>query len=139
MPAGGPLPTALPGSQRRLAANLGSSLGSQGSRHGMACGTCAAAANPRPPSLLACWRIGQRHRALDKAATLKRITTHWMPELRRLGVHVPVMLVGCKSDIRPADQTLHQVEAAARAIAGALRPVFPAMEFWLGFLVIQGI
>ncbi|GAB4823148.1 hypothetical protein N2152v2_010194 [Parachlorella kessleri] len=46
--------------------------------------------------------------ALDKQQTLKRVTSYWMPELRRLGVHVPVMLVGCKSDIRPADQTLHQ-------------------------------
>ena len=53
--------------------------------------------------------------ALDRTATLKRVSTYWMPELRRLGVHVPVMLVGCKSDIRPADKTLHQVGRACLA------------------------
>ena len=47
--------------------------------------------------------------ALDNTATLRRVSSYWMPELRRLGVHVPVMLVGCKSDVRPADQSLHQV------------------------------
>jgi mitochondrial Rho GTPase 1 len=47
--------------------------------------------------------------SMEKPATLRRVSTYWMPELRRLGVHVPVLLVGCKSDIRPADSTLHQV------------------------------
>eukprot|EP00887_Chlorella_sp_A99_P007934 scaffold12.g7934.t1 len=46
--------------------------------------------------------------AMDKPDTLRRVSSYWMPELRRLGVHVPVMLVGCKSDIRPADNSLHQ-------------------------------
>lgn len=47
--------------------------------------------------------------SMDKPQTLRRVSTYWMPELRRLGVHVPVMLVGCKSDVRPADNSLHQV------------------------------
>lgn len=47
--------------------------------------------------------------SLDRPGTLRRISAYWLPELKRLGVHVPVMLVGCKSDARPADRTLHEV------------------------------
>jgi len=47
--------------------------------------------------------------SMDKPGTLRRVSSYWMPELRRLGVHVPVMLVGCKSDVRPADRSLHEV------------------------------
>lgn len=47
--------------------------------------------------------------AMDKPATLRRISSFWMPELRRLGITTPVVLVGCRSDARPADQSLHQV------------------------------
>lgn len=47
--------------------------------------------------------------SMEKPNTLRRVSSHWMPELRRLGLTVPILLVGCKSDIRPADQTLHQV------------------------------
>lgn len=38
-----------------------------------------------------------------------------LPNNHRLlqGVHVPVMLVGCKSDVRPADRSLHEVRLAA--------------------------
>ncbi|PRW57931.1 mitochondrial Rho GTPase 1-like isoform A [Chlorella sorokiniana] len=46
--------------------------------------------------------------SMDKPGTLRRVSSYWMPELRRLGVHVPVMLVGCKSDVRPADRSLHE-------------------------------
>lgn len=46
--------------------------------------------------------------AMDQPATLRRVSTHWIPELRRLGVEVPILLVGCKSDVRPADRSLHQ-------------------------------
>jgi GTPase SAR1 family protein len=35
-----------------------------------------------------------------RSVTLDRVTTYWMPELQRLGVQVPVILVGCKSDLR---------------------------------------
>ena len=47
--------------------------------------------------------------SMERPATLRRISSYWMPELRRLGVAVPVMLVGCKSDVRPADRSLHEV------------------------------
>lgn len=46
--------------------------------------------------------------AMDQPATLRRVSSHWMPEFRRLGVEVPILLVGCKSDLRPADRSLHQ-------------------------------
>ena len=46
--------------------------------------------------------------SMDKPQTLRRVSSHWLPELRRLGISVPVILVGCKSDVRPADQSLHQ-------------------------------
>ncbi|EIE18377.1 hypothetical protein COCSUDRAFT_38657 [Coccomyxa subellipsoidea C-169] len=41
--------------------------------------------------------------------TLNRITEVWVPELQRLGVKVPLLLVGCKSDLRPQDQNMQQV------------------------------
>lgn len=47
--------------------------------------------------------------SMENPQSLRRVSTHWMPELRRLGINVPIILVGCKSDIRPADQSLHQV------------------------------
>ena len=41
-------------------------------------------------------------------ASLRRVSSFWMPELKRLHVKVPVLLVGCKSDLRPADESLHK-------------------------------
>ncbi|WOH09180.1 hypothetical protein DCAR_0728635 [Daucus carota subsp. sativus] len=38
--------------------------------------------------------------ACDKPSTLDRISTFWLPELRRLEVRVPVIVVGCKLDLR---------------------------------------
>ena len=43
--------------------------------------------------------------------SLKRISDSWVPELQRMGVEVPYLLVGCKSDVRPPGQTLQQVGA----------------------------
>ncbi len=45
---------------------------------------------------------------MERLESLRRISSYWMPELKRLNVQVPVLLVGCKSDIRPADQSLHK-------------------------------
>ena len=41
--------------------------------------------------------------------SLKRISDSWVPELQRMGVEVPYLLVGCKSDLRQPGQTLQQV------------------------------
>lgn len=56
--------------------------------------------------------------SMDRPATLRRVSSYWMPELRRLGVHVPVMLVGCKSDVRPADRSLHEVRGPRAGLLG---------------------
>ena len=47
--------------------------------------------------------------ATDKPQTLARVRNYWMPELRRLGTSVPVVLVGTKSDLKPPDQELQEV------------------------------
>ncbi|XP_078444372.1 MIRO-related GTP-ase 1 [Wolffia australiana] len=38
--------------------------------------------------------------ACDRPATLERLSNFWLPELRRLDIKVPVILVGCKLDLR---------------------------------------
>ncbi|KAK6911535.1 Mitochondrial Rho GTPase 1/3, EF hand associated, type-1 [Dillenia turbinata] len=47
----------------------------------------------------------------DQPATLDRLSTFWLPELRRLEVKVPVIVVGCKLDLREDHQqvSLEQV------------------------------
>lgn len=49
--------------------------------------------------------------ACDQPATLDRLSTFWLPELRRLEVKVPVIVVGCKLDLRDEQQqvSLEQV------------------------------
>ncbi|CAL9135893.1 unnamed protein product [Musa acuminata var. zebrina] len=48
--------------------------------------------------------------ACDRPSTLDRLSTYWLPELRRLEVKVPVIVVGCKLDLRDEQQvSLEQV------------------------------
>ncbi|XP_010244210.1 PREDICTED: mitochondrial Rho GTPase 1-like [Nelumbo nucifera] len=49
--------------------------------------------------------------ACDRPETLDRLSTFWLPELRRLEVKVPVIVVGCKLDLRDDNQqvSLEQV------------------------------
>ncbi|KAG1338418.1 mitochondrial Rho GTPase 1 [Cocos nucifera] len=48
--------------------------------------------------------------ACDRPSTLDRLSTYWLPELRRLEVNVPVIVVGCKLDLRDEQQvSLEQV------------------------------
>ncbi|KAG0468484.1 hypothetical protein HPP92_017812 [Vanilla planifolia] len=48
--------------------------------------------------------------ACDRPASLDRLSTYWLPELRRLEVKVPIIVVGCKLDLRDEQQTsLEQV------------------------------
>ncbi|PIA44822.1 hypothetical protein AQUCO_01700429v1 [Aquilegia coerulea] len=48
--------------------------------------------------------------ACDQPETLDRLTTFWLPELRKLEVRVPVIVVGCKLDAREDTQvSLEQV------------------------------
>ncbi|XP_058216403.1 mitochondrial Rho GTPase 1-like [Rhododendron vialii] len=44
--------------------------------------------------------------ACDQPATLDRLSTFWLPELRRLEVKVPVIVVGCKLDLRDDEHPL---------------------------------
>lgn len=61
--------------------------------------------------------------SMENPQSLRRVSTHWMPELRRLGISVPIILVGCKSDIRPADQSLHQVSRGIQLLS--VRTILP--------------
>lgn len=49
--------------------------------------------------------------ACDQSATLDRLSTFWLPELHRLEVKVPVVVAGCKLDLRDEHQqvSLEQV------------------------------
>lgn len=44
--------------------------------------------------------------ACDQPATLDRLSTFWLSELRRLEVKVPVIVVGCKLDLRDEQQAV---------------------------------
>ncbi|GMN48783.1 hypothetical protein TIFTF001_017951 [Ficus carica] len=43
--------------------------------------------------------------ACDQQVTLTRLRTYWLPELRQLEVKVPVIVVGCKLDLRDEHET----------------------------------
>ncbi|WCJ43161.1 Mitochondrial Rho GTPase 1 [Euphorbia peplus] len=49
--------------------------------------------------------------ACDRPETLERLSAFWLPELRRFEVKVPVIVVGCKLDLRDENQqvSLEQV------------------------------
>lgn len=42
-------------------------------------------------------------RRTGRLATLERVSSYWMPELQRLRIKVPIILVACKSDVRVAN------------------------------------
>ncbi|KAI3499796.1 hypothetical protein L1887_35606 [Cichorium endivia] len=43
--------------------------------------------------------------AFDKPSTVDRLSTFWLPELRRLEVRLPIILVGCKMDLIDKQQS----------------------------------
>lgn len=48
--------------------------------------------------------------ACDRPETLDRLSSYWLPELRDMGVRVPVIIVGCKLDLRnDQQQSLEQM------------------------------
>ena len=61
------------------------------------------AACRRASVIVLCFRM-----EAQRMDSLRRISSYWMPELKRLNIRVPILLVGCKSDVRPADQSLHK-------------------------------
>ncbi|GJU61505.1 mitochondrial Rho GTPase 1-like protein [Tanacetum coccineum] len=44
--------------------------------------------------------------ACDQPSTLDRLSTFWLPELRRLEVNVPVIVAGCKFDLKDEHQAV---------------------------------
>lgn len=47
----------------------------------------------------------------DSSESLQRLSDYWLPELRRMGVTVPIILVGARQDLGPEQekQSLQQV------------------------------
>ncbi|GJM97017.1 hypothetical protein PR202_ga13909 [Eleusine coracana subsp. coracana] len=48
--------------------------------------------------------------ACDRPATLERLSSFWLPELRRLQLKAPVIVVGCKLDLRDATVLLMNLD-----------------------------
>jgi len=68
-------------------------------------------------------------------ATLERIGTRWMPDLARLGITAPVILVGCKSDLARSPQ---QLQAAVVPVMRAHRGIETCLECSARRLVFVG-
>ncbi|XP_052193595.1 mitochondrial Rho GTPase 1-like [Diospyros lotus] len=65
--------------------------------------------------------------ACDQPATLDRLSTFWLPELRRLEVKVPVIVVGCKLDLRD-DQDPVILEQVMSPIMQQFKEIETCME-----------
>ena len=64
-----------------------------GTRDAQLTGRCPSPSSPHPPT----------PHTPARPDTLDRVSSHWMPELARLGVAAPTVLVGCKADAAPTD------------------------------------
>ncbi|KAB5529321.1 hypothetical protein DKX38_019402 [Salix brachista] len=87
--------------------------------------------------------------ACDRPETLDRLSTFWLPELRQLEVKVPVIVVGCKLDLRdenqqvsleqvmsPIMQQFREIEtciecSAFKHIQAFFVPFYPSMPFFI--------
>ncbi|WZZ12180.1 hypothetical protein YC2023_105269 [Brassica napus] len=49
------------------------------------------------------------HASDDRPETLQRLSTYWLPELRRLEVKVPIIVAGCKLDLDKNQVSFEQV------------------------------
>ncbi|KAL1551030.1 Mitochondrial Rho GTPase 1 [Salvia divinorum] len=65
--------------------------------------------------------------ACDRPDTLDRLSTHWLPELRRLEVKVPVIVVGCMLDKR-GDQHPVSLEQVMSPIMQQFREIETCIE-----------
>ncbi|XP_060219130.1 mitochondrial Rho GTPase 1-like [Lycium barbarum] len=65
--------------------------------------------------------------ACDKPATLDRLSTFWLPELRRLEVRVPVVVVGCMLDKRD-EQNQVSLEQVMSPIMQQFREIETCIE-----------
>jgi Ras family protein T1 len=66
--------------------------------------------------------------ACDQPATLDRLSTLWLPELRRLEVKVPVILVGCKLDLRDEHLPSDSLEQVMSPIMQQFREIETCIE-----------
>ncbi|KAI5658888.1 hypothetical protein M9H77_27681 [Catharanthus roseus] len=65
--------------------------------------------------------------ACDRPETLDRLSTFWLPELRRLEVRVPVIVVGCMLDKRP-DENPISLEQVMSPIMQQFREIETCIE-----------
>ncbi|KAL3654240.1 Mitochondrial Rho GTPase 1 [Castilleja foliolosa] len=65
--------------------------------------------------------------ACDRPETLDRLSTYWLPELRRLEVRVPVIVVGCMLDKR-GDQQPASLEQVMAPIMQQFREIETCIE-----------
>ncbi|MBA0619334.1 hypothetical protein Godav_028523 [Gossypium davidsonii] len=65
--------------------------------------------------------------ACDQPETLNRLSTYWLPELRQLEVKVPVIVVGCKLDLRD-DQQQVSLEQVMSPIMQQFREIETCIE-----------
>ncbi|KAI3798556.1 hypothetical protein L1987_33833 [Smallanthus sonchifolius] len=65
--------------------------------------------------------------ACDEPSTLDRLSTFWLPELRRLEVKVPVIVAGCKLDLRD-DQQAISLELVMSPIMQQFREIETCIE-----------
>ena len=87
--------------------------------------------------------------ACDQPMTLTRLTTYWLNELHQLGVKAPVILVGCKLDLRdehrptsmedivaPIMKQFREIETCIECSAATLLQVLEKAFILLAYLFI---
>ncbi|KAJ4823640.1 hypothetical protein Tsubulata_017934 [Turnera subulata] len=68
--------------------------------------------------------------ACDRLETLDRLSTHWLPELRRrLQVNVPVMVVGWKMDLMDENQQQSLQQMVSQSNSSEIRGAFKSSVF----------
>ncbi|GKE18176.1 mitochondrial Rho GTPase 1-like protein [Tanacetum coccineum] len=65
--------------------------------------------------------------ACDRPSTLDRLSTFWLPELRRLEVNVPVIVAGCKFDLKDEYQVV-SMEQVMSPIVQEFREIETCIE-----------
>ncbi|KAM0900277.1 hypothetical protein ACQ4PT_020744 [Festuca glaucescens] len=64
--------------------------------------------------------------ACDRLSTLERLSTYWLPELRRIQLKAPVIVVGCKLDLR--DDQQNSLEQTMAPIMQSFREIETCIE-----------
>ncbi|KAM3261510.1 hypothetical protein ACQJBY_052277 [Aegilops geniculata] len=64
--------------------------------------------------------------ACDRLSTLDRLSSYWLPELRRIQLKAPVIVVGCKLDLR--DDQQNSLEQTMAPIMQAFREIETCIE-----------